>query len=234
MNRVRSCLSFFLQDQLGDTCLHYAVARHNAMLVELLLQKCQADVNGGDQSRPSVLDVFRFSLEDAELNDRSNVDAIEQCLQSRFARHRCRLQRKNLKRKRSLSDAEPTDSIAVHATDDLSRQLPIDRARHYAQLASVSNSHGDLLDARENYRRAMQCLPRDAPDRAIYAHRLGKVYMDLSEHSSALELLREALALRKRFEEDTEDVHQLQRSIDQIQQHLTSQTRHPSVRESNP
>lgn len=79
----------------------------------------------------------------------------------------------------------------------------------------------------------MQCLSNDVPDRAIYAHSLGKVQMELGEHAAALELLREALALRKRFEQDTEEVHQLQRSIDQIQKHLTTQARHSSVKESD-
>ena len=234
IDRMKSTLPLSLQDHLGDTCLHYAVARHNAALVELLLAKCQADVNGGDETRPSVFDVFQFNRDDEKLQDRSNDDTIEKCLRSHLARHRCRLRRKLNKRKRSLSSAEPSESNPVCAVDDdLSRLSPVERARYYARLALVSKNQGDLLDAGENYQRAMECLKNDALDRAIYAASLAMIHIDLGEHSSALERLQEALAVRKRFEQDTEEIQQLQRLIDQIQQYLAFNPRYSSSRESN-
>ncbi|CAF1107105.1 unnamed protein product [Didymodactylos carnosus] len=49
------------KDLDGDTTLHYAVARNNLALTTFLITECLADVNGGETSRPSPLDVAIFN-----------------------------------------------------------------------------------------------------------------------------------------------------------------------------
>lgn len=78
-----------LQDNFGDSCLHYAVARRSQTLVDKLINQCQADVNGGDKNRPSVLDIVQFHREQDANIDRT----IENQLVERQATNRCRIKR---------------------------------------------------------------------------------------------------------------------------------------------
>ncbi|CAF4815343.1 unnamed protein product, partial [Rotaria magnacalcarata] len=57
-------------DKYGDTCLHYAVARRNESLVEKLINTHRADVNSGNQMRPSALDIFQYNREQQKPTDR--------------------------------------------------------------------------------------------------------------------------------------------------------------------
>ncbi|CAF1062963.1 unnamed protein product, partial [Didymodactylos carnosus] len=53
--------NFNMTDIYGDTSLHYAVARDDKYLTEMLLTGGKADVNGGELTRPSALDVAIFN-----------------------------------------------------------------------------------------------------------------------------------------------------------------------------
>ena len=99
-----------LQDAFGDTCLHYAVARRNELLVKKLIEQCRADVNAGHCVRPSVLDVLHFNREQQRPTDRTKDDNIERFLLAHQARSRCPLRRTNLKRRASM-DSVPADAL---------------------------------------------------------------------------------------------------------------------------
>ncbi|CAF1113342.1 unnamed protein product, partial [Didymodactylos carnosus] len=78
-----------LTDVYGDTSLHYAVAHNNKNLTEFLVNECQSDVNGGNEKRPSPLDIafFNKSLE------------LEKLLLSKNGKSRFQIKRESKKRK---------------------------------------------------------------------------------------------------------------------------------------
>ncbi|CAF1278437.1 unnamed protein product [Didymodactylos carnosus] len=82
----------------GDTPLHYVVAQNNKSLAEFLLIECAADANGGDEKRPSPLDVALFN-QNSEL---------EELLKSRCGKSRCFIKR--IIKKRKISDDELLES----------------------------------------------------------------------------------------------------------------------------
>jgi pSer/pThr/pTyr-binding forkhead associated (FHA) protein len=65
----------------------------------------------------------------------------------------------------------------------------------------------------------MDCIPNDTLDWATYAFQIAILQMTCGENQSALNLLQQALTIRKRFEKETDQINELQRAIDVIQRH---------------
>lgn len=207
-----------LQDKFGETCLHYAVARRNEVLVEKLITQCHADVNAGSCIRPSVLDVLDFNREHQRFTDRSKDENIQRLLVARQARNRCPLRRTCRKRKASIDDA----LIPVAANVNFSLiENQIENARNYARLASASQNVGQIDDAEKNYQRARDSLPTDCLDRAIYADRIAKIRIVHGDFQSASELIKEALSIRQKFEQNTDEIDKLERSLQSIEKRVS-------------
>ncbi|CAF1281583.1 unnamed protein product [Didymodactylos carnosus] len=76
-------------DAYGDTSLHYAIAHNHKNLTEFLVNECQSDVNGGDEKRPSPLDIALFNR---------NTE-LENLLLSKNGKSRFQIKRESKKRK---------------------------------------------------------------------------------------------------------------------------------------
>ena len=209
-------ISFSSKDNFGDTCLHYAVALRNEILVNKLVNQCDADVNGGDNKRPSVLDMLQFNRERQEPFDRTKDDLIEQILLANNAVNRCGVRSFINKRKRTLDNDESIISDLACLTPDLVANTQIATARNYARIALSFEKNGDINSAQEFYKRAMDTVPNDILDWANYACHVAIMYTIHGENQSALDLLQCALTLRKKFENETEEINKIQRTIDNI------------------
>ncbi|CAF3653798.1 unnamed protein product [Rotaria sordida] len=206
-----------LQDNFGDTCLHYAVARRNENLVMKLLNQCNANINGGDNTRPSVLDVLQYNREQRKPFDRAQDDSIKQILLSHNALNRCQVRRIVKKRKHSCDNDESVKSNLTSRTDNESTNSQIETARNYARTALSLQNQSKFNDAEEYYKRAMNSIPNDILDWTDYAFNLALIHIIHGENQSALDLLQQALKVRQQFENETEDIEKIQRAINNIQ-----------------
>ncbi|CAF0979153.1 unnamed protein product [Rotaria sp. Silwood1] len=206
-----------VQDNFGDTCLHYAVARRNENLVIKLLDRCNADINGGDNTRPSVLDILQYNREQRKPFDRTLDDSIERILVRHKASNRCQIRRIVKKRKHSVDNDELVQSSLSSCTVDSSTNSEIEIARNYAQIALSLQNQSKLNDAQEYYKRAMNSISNNNLDWADYAFNLALIHTIHGENELAIDLLEQALAVRKQFENETEDIEKIQRAIGNIQ-----------------
>ena len=175
-----------------------------------MLNQCQADVNDGDPSRPSVLDIVRFNREQRSILDRTIDDSIEQILLSNQALSRCQIQRTINQQKRSIDH----DESAV--ADLPSIDSRIRTARNYARLALVSEKNGDLSMREEFYRRAMNTAPNETLDWTDYAWQMAMIHRIRGEHPFALDLLQRTLTIRKQFETHSNEIDRIENAIKQI------------------
>jgi tetratricopeptide (TPR) repeat protein len=208
---------FFLQDRFGDTCLHYAVVHRNEILVNILITQCNADVNGGDHIRPSILDIVQFNREQKKPFDRKIDDSIEQTILSHKALNRCQIRRITNKRKDSNDNDE--SMIANLACISVDPQTEI--ARNYARLALASENNGDIDTSLENYQRAMNSISNNTLDWTDYALKAAIIHMTRGENQLALDLLEQALSIRNRFEKETDEINQIQRAIDNVPKQIS-------------
>lgn len=212
-----------LQDQFGDTCLHYAVARRNEILVEKLITQCHADVNAGSCVRPSAFDILEFDREHQSFTDRSKEEKIQRLLIEHQAQTRCSLRRTYAKRKSSIDDA--VIPVVPNVTFS-SGENQIENARNYARLAVASENLGQIDDAEKNYQRARDSLRTDCVDRAIYADRIANIRIGQGDFQSASELIKEALNIRLKFEQNTDEIDKLERSLHSIEKRLSLSMNH--------
>ncbi|CAF2345544.1 unnamed protein product [Rotaria sp. Silwood2] len=210
-----------LEDKCGDTCLHYAIARRNEILVEKLINTCKANVNGGNQTRPSILDVLQFNREQQQIFDRTKDDNIEQLILSQGAKHRCAIRRITKKRKGSIDNDEAIISSLACISLDLTTNGQIETARIHARKAATLQATGDISGAQESYKQAMNCAPDNTIDWATYAFHVAIIHVVHGEKQLALELLQKALHIRKQVEKYSQEIDQIQRAIDNIQQQTT-------------
>lgn len=213
-------MEFFFKDNFGDTCLHYAVARRNQILVEKLINECHADVNSGLITRPSILDVLQFNREQQKIFDRTIDDSIEQILLSHNASNRCQIQRIINKRKHSDS----TDEIAIAnlacLTVDSLTNSQLHTAKNYARTALSAENTGDIAKAQECYQCAMDAIPNDSLDWTEYASCLAIIHMTRGENQLALNLFEQALSIRKELEKESEEINKLQAIINRLKDNL--------------
>jgi len=66
----------------------------------------------------------------------------------------------------------------------------------------------------------MNSVPKDTLDWTDYAFNIAMIHMTHGENQLALDLLRQALIIRNRFEKDTEEITKIQRAIDTIEKHV--------------
>ncbi|CAF2103310.1 unnamed protein product [Rotaria magnacalcarata] len=206
-----------LEDKYGDTCLHYAVARRNESLVEKLINTHRADVNSGNQMRPSALDIFQYNREQQKPTDRRKDEQIEQLLLLNNARNRCTIRRVTSKRKGSIDSEESIISNLACISLDLTANGQIETARSHARMAAALQAKGNLDDAQECYKQAMTFTPDNTIDWATYAFHVAVVHVIHGEERIALELLQKAIAIRKQLEHHSQEIDQLQKAIDKIQ-----------------
>ncbi|UJR27993.1 hypothetical protein I4U23_009251 [Adineta vaga] len=207
-----------LEDKFGDTCLHYAVARRNLKLVEKLLQQCKADVDGGQEMRPSVLDVLQHNRAQQKPFDRKTDDEIEQLLLTYKAKNRCSIRRVVSKRKGTVENDETIASNLAGLSIALTpMNEQIETAYGHARLATSLADKGDLYGALESFQNAMICTPDNTLDWATYAFRSALIHMVHRRKQQALELLEKALHIRKELEKQSDDIDEIQRAINQLQ-----------------
>ncbi|CAF4412857.1 unnamed protein product [Didymodactylos carnosus] len=84
------------RDIHGDISLHYAVGRNDMVMTVFLITECNANVNGGDEKRPSPLDIATFN----------NHSELKEFLLKNNAKSRCLIKRIIHKRKDVQQDIE--------------------------------------------------------------------------------------------------------------------------------
>lgn len=185
-------------------------------LVQLLLNQCYADINGGDQERPSVLDVTQFVLRQQKSLERSGNDEIERLLLSRGARNRRTIRLQNIKRK-GLNDRG--ESMATNLAS-LSLELPIngsiETSREYARLAVSLQEQGDLDGALNNFRNALEHSPEETLDSADYANKIAVILQTRGQNQEALEIITRALNIRIKIEGSSEEINRLKLAVDNL------------------
>ena len=72
------------------------------------------------------------------------------------------------------------------------------------------------LVGREYYKLAMNSISNDILDWADYAFKLALIHKVHGENQLALDLLQQALIVRKQFENETDDMTEIQHLIDSI------------------
>lgn len=209
------------QDNFGDTCLHYAVARRNLPLIQILIEKCHADVNGGDSSRPSVLDVFQFNRQYQKANEKQLEDKIEQILSSNRARYRCNIRRIVNKRKSPSDNEQRMTSNLSTLSLGASTEENIELARTSARSAVLLQEKGDLDGAKENYQNAMKYTMRNSIEWTDYAYALALLHQTTGESGLALELLDKALEVRLTHEDHGETIDRFKQTIENLRQNET-------------
>ena len=210
-----------IQDRFGDTCLHYAVARRNQLLVEKLVVSCQANVNGGDTARPSVLDILQYNREQQKSTEQSKDNEIEKYLLSQNARNRCTIRRVTNKRKDTTDTSEPVVSNLASLSIDSFINGQLETARSHARLAATLESNGDLQGAHTNYASAMAYAPKDTLDWASYAFHLATIHQARGERQEAVSLLQQAVQTRRQLEDNTEEIDRLKEMINAIQRSIS-------------
>ena len=143
-------------------------------------------------------------------------DSIEQILRSHNALSRCQIQCSSNKRKHFNDDNEEVISKLARLKTNPSIEFQREIAKDYARIALSLQSKLDINGAKENYRHAMDSIPDNIPDWADYAFYLSLLHRIHGENHLALDLLQRALAVRKEFENDTEQINRIQRTIDHI------------------
>ena len=187
-------------------------------MIEKLVQTCQVDVNGGDVSRPSVLDIFQFNRQNLKPNEQDVNDKIEQYLLRHHARNRCAIRRVINKRK---GPNEPEAAVVNNLSSlslDPTTNGQIETARSHARLAEHLQSKGDLNGAKDNYRNAMKYTLEETLDWTNYAYHLAMIYQTTDEQQAARELLEKALEIRIKFEVDGEYIDRLKQAMDMMHQ----------------
>lgn len=174
-----------------------------------MLNQCQADVNGGDPSRPSVLDIVQFNREQQRMFDRDIDDSIEQMLLSHQAVNRSQIKRTN-QPKRALDHDEAT------VFDHLSLDSRIRTARNYARLAVVSENNGDLPTRDDFYRRAMNTAPTNTLDWADYTGKVAMIHQIRGENQIALDLFQRVLTVRKQLENQSDEIDRIEDTIQEL------------------
>jgi tetratricopeptide (TPR) repeat protein len=101
---------------------------------------------------------------------------------------------------------------------DITTNGQIETARSHARRAVALKENGDLNGAQESYRHAMSYTPNDTVDWATYAYQVAIVHKNRGEQQQALDLLQKAIRVRKQLENDSQEINQMQRDIDDIQQ----------------
>ena len=212
---------FHVQDEYGDTCLHYAVARRNQILIELLIEKCNADVDGGDVTRPSILDVLQYNREEQKPLERNKDDDIERFLLSKNARNRCSIRRVIRKRKDPMADEQPiVPNLSCLSLELTTNGGQIETARSHARVAAALQAQGNTQGAQASYRSAMAYTPENTLEWATYASHLAMIHRVHGEQQLALDVLHQALETRKKLEKSSEEIDRLHQSIDDIQKHI--------------
>jgi tetratricopeptide (TPR) repeat protein len=180
------------------------------------VNQCNADVNGGDHTRPSPLDILQFNREQQKPFEKEIDDSIEYILLSHHAINRCQIRRITNKRKESNDNDETVVANLACLTVD----SQIRTSRNYARLGLSSEKNGDISHSQEYYQQAINSVPNDTLDWADYALKIAIIHMTRGENQLALDLLQKALIIRNRFENETDEISQIQRAIDRLQQQI--------------
>lgn len=190
-------------------------------MVEKLINLCHANVNGGNPTRPSALDIVQYNREQQKPADRVKDDEIEELLLNHQARHRCIIRRVMNKRKGPSDTDETVVSNMACLSIDLPGNADLETARSHARIAATVRERGDIPTAEQNYKQAMIYTPVNTLEWATYARCLADLYTGRGDHALAVDLFQGAIDVRRRLEINSEEINQIQQTIDQIRS-LTS------------
>ena len=116
-----------------------------------------------------------------------------------------------------MDNEETALSNLACLSDDTLVNSQIETAKNHARLALSLEINGDINGAQEYYTAAMNSVSNDTLDWANYAFSIALIHIAREENQLALSLLKQALAIRKRFENDSDEIGKIQRAIDNIQ-----------------
>ena len=107
-------------------------------------------------------------------------------------------------------------------TVDSMTNANIATAKNYARIAQSFENNGDINSAYDYYNRAMNSVPNSILDWTDYAYHVALMHIIHGQNQSALDLLHQALTLRKQLESETAGINKIQHAIDNIEKTMTS------------
>lgn len=84
-------------------------------------------------------------------------------------------------------------------------------------MAATLHAKGDLDGAKEKYTKAMECAPKNTIEWATYTFHVALAHVIHGERQSALDLFQNALSVREGIEIDSQEIQQIRRTIEKIQ-----------------
>jgi tetratricopeptide (TPR) repeat protein len=147
------------------------------------------------------LDIVQYNREQQKPSDQAKDDEIEQMISKRKGP--------------SDTDDDVVSNLACLSID-IPTNADLETARTYARIAVTAHGRGDVLNAEQNYKQAMLYTSPSTLDWATYACRLAEIYIAHDDHSSALDLLQKALDIRKQLETNSQEIIQIQQTIDRV------------------
>lgn len=201
--------------------MHYAVARRQQDLIEKLIETCQANVNGGNPTRPSVLDILQFNRQYAKATEQGASEQIERYLLSHGARNRCTIRRMVNKRKTPEESNQPAIPNLSSLSLELTTDGDLETARSHARLAATLAGKGDSVGAKESYENAMKYSNPESTEWTDYAYHLALLHQTTGQKQIALELLEKALEVRLKCESEGENIDRFRQAIEMIQRNAS-------------
>jgi tetratricopeptide (TPR) repeat protein len=116
-----------------------------------------------------------------------------------------------------LNDDEAVVSDLACLTVNSTTNTHIATAKNYARIAQSFENNGDINSAYKYYKRAMDFVPNNILDWTDYAYHVALIHIIRGENQSALDLLQQALTLRKQLENETEGINKIQHTINNIE-----------------
>ncbi|CAF1195731.1 unnamed protein product [Didymodactylos carnosus] len=198
------------QDNDGDTCLHYTVANNDLELSKYLIQVCGANVNGGDEQRPSPLDIAIF-------NDYNNMIRF---LLEHGGQKRCNIQRVVNKSTVNIVQGQKNTEYIKDETDK--------RSKSHLNPSGISRT-GLMYHDKRDYSNALVCYLKalvmaletnDAhSDISNYYGNIGLIHAIQEDDASAIEYFEKALIMKRCNPiENMPEIDRLEKYINRIKQ----------------
>lgn len=162
------------------------------------------------------MDIIQYNREQQKPSEQAKDDEIEQLLLNHHARHRCTIRRVINKRKGPSDTNDAVVSNLACLSIDFPVNADLETARSHARLAATAHERGDTPSAEQNYKQAVLYTPPSTLDWATYACCLADIYAVRGDHSLALDLLQRAIVIRKQLENNSQEINQIQQTIDRI------------------
>lgn len=167
------------------------------------------------------MDILQYNRDQQKPSEHAKDDEIEKILLSHDAKIRCSIRRVFPKRKGTTDSGEHVASNLACLSLDLTTDGQIETARSHARMAASLQATGDLNNAEQSYKQAMSYTPNNTLEWATYAYNVAVINLIRGEDRLALDLLNEAIQIRKQIENTSDEINNIQTTIDNIQPQIS-------------